>query len=73
MKPALPWSELIIGARQPTDAVDRVVVSPYLSFKERPMPLMMIKMMMMMMMMMMMIKMMMIKMFPRYEIELTPG
>ena len=43
IKPALAWSELMIGARQPTDAVDRVVVSPYLSFRESPMPLMIIK------------------------------
>ena len=42
-----------MGARQPTDAVDKVVVSPYLSFKESPTPLIMRMMRMMRMMVVM--------------------
>ena len=40
MNPECAWSELMIGARQPTDAVDRLLTSPYLSFKDKPEPLM---------------------------------
>ena len=40
MNPESAWSELMIGARQPTDAVDRLLTSTYLSFKDKPEPLM---------------------------------